>query len=208
MASIDLVPLSQVKDWLKISQNNTDSDKTIQFLITAFSQYVLNKTGHDSFTKIIQYTEYYDGNGNQRMFLNNSPITELISVLIGSYSAAFSTGTNSSGLFVEQSQKSIAFRSSGGILYPAYSIYPYRFIPGVGNIQVIYKAGYSAVPYDLSEAVMETVAQNYMRRDWIDLASKSLSIAGGGAGTTSYRSWGMTPQTASIIDIYSRYARP
>lgn len=204
----DLVGLDDVKAYIGIPDNNTDSDGTIQFIISSFSQYVLNATGRDSFNSIETYTETYDGNGHIRMFLNNSPIISIVSLQIGSYFPPQSAGVQNPGIYIEQSQKSIAFRASGSSLFPPLSIYPYRFLPGTGNIQVIYTAGYNSVPFDLGEVVMETVAQNYARKAWIDIASKSLSAGNGATGTTRYRDWALTPMTRKVLDNYSRYARP
>lgn len=204
---IDLVTLDEVKTWLGFSPTNTSCDASLQMLITSFSQYVLNRTGRASFKVVQQYSEVYDGNGNSRLFLDNTPIVSLIDVLIGLYSVPLSSGVSVPGIFIDRSKKSIVFRNSGFYLTPPLSIYPYRFMPGEGNVQVTYTAGYSAVPYDLQEIVIETVAQNYKRKDWIDLVSKQMSTPGA-SGTTSYRSWAMTPFAEEVIRFYSRIARP
>lgn len=203
----DLVQMDQVKDWLGIPFTNTDDDGTIQFLISAFSQYVLNKTGVSSFTSVQQYNEIYDGNGATRMFVNNTPIQSLISLTIGAFSPPVSTSTVYPGIYIELSKKSIAFRAQAGSFYPPSAIYPYFFLQGQGNIQIVYTAGFSSVPFDLGEACMAAVAINYKRKDYIDLASRSLS-AGGGSGTTTYRNWGLPPEINEVIEFYSRYARP
>lgn len=201
---IDLVQLDDVKNWLGFTPSNTSCDGILQICITSFSQYVINATGIESFKKVSQYTEVYDGNGNNRLFLDNRPINSLISVLVGSYSVPLSTSTITPGIYVERSKKSIAFRDSGFTLTAPLSIYPYVFARGTGNVQVTYTAGYTSVPFDLQEITIETVAQNYKRREWIDLASKNVSAQGIG-GTTVYRSWAMTPFAESVINFYSRY---
>lgn len=204
---IDLVTLDQVKDWLGIADDNSDNDNTIQFLITAFSKYVINQTGISSFNSVQQFTEIYDGNGNSRMFVNNPPIQTLISLIIGSNTVPISTSTITSGIYVEQSQKSIAFRYSAGALYPPLGIYPYRFIPGQGNVQITYMGGYITTPYDLGMAVMKAVSIYYDRADYQDMASKTLST-GNGSGTIRYRDWQLPPEVNDVISFYSRYARP
>jgi hypothetical protein len=77
---------------------------------------------------------------------------------------------------------------------------------GQGNIQISYTAGYTFVPYDLQEAVIEAVGINYSRKDWIDIASKALSTSGGGSGTTRYRDWHLTPGIQYTLQYYSRRA--
>lgn len=210
--SNDLVQLDLVKQWLGIStlangQPNTDADGVIQFLISSFSTYVYNRTGITSFNSVKQFTEIYDGNGASRMFLRNRPIQTLISVQMGSYAVPQSTAITAAGVYIDPSQNSLAFRSSGFSLMPPSSIYPYLFIPGQGNIQVVYTAGYTSVPFDLQEACMKAVKINYVRKDWVDLASKSLSTGGGATGTTRYRDWALPPEVERILEFYSRYSR-
>jgi hypothetical protein len=204
--SIDLVQLNDVKSFLGFQSTNTDDDGILQLLITSFSQYVLNKTSISSFNSIQTFTETYDGNGNTRLFLRNQPIRSLVSLVVGSYQVPPSTGPTVSGIYVEDSKKSIAFRWSAGAISPPYSIYPYGFTPGQGNVVVNYTAGYSSVPFDLYEAVIEAVAINYRRKDWLDLASKNISTSGGGAGTTTYRKWFLPPGIEEVINFYSRYS--
>lgn len=206
-ANTDLVTLDITKDWLGIDESNTDDDGLIQFLITAFSQWVLNRSGQTSFNSIQTYTEVYDGNGNFRLFLNNTPVTQIVSLTIGASTVPISTSTITSGVFIDQSGKSIAFRNSPTYLSVPAIISPYTFSRGVGNIQVIYKAGYATTPYDLAEAAMKAVAINYVRKDWRDLASRSLSAGSSGSGTTRYRDWMLPPEIMTVLDFYSRYAR-
>lgn len=205
---VDLCSLAQAKDWLGLKQDNTDDDSVIQSVITSFSQWVLNITGALSYNSVQNYVDIYDGNGSFRMFLKNRPIVTVSSVIIGAYSVPPSTSTTSSGYFIEQTGRSIAFRSSGQSLTPAFSIFPYLFTPGVGNIQITYSAGYTRVPTDLQEACFKAVAITYKRKDYIDLISKALSSGAGVSGTISYRGWNLPPEIKDVINYYSRYARP
>lgn len=205
--SVDLVTVDVVKDWLGVPSTNADSDGMIQLLISSFSRFVLNYTGMTSFNSIQQYTEIYDGNGATRMFLRNYPVLSVSTVTIGAFQVPQSNGINVSGFYVEPSGKSIAFRSSSAGIYPQFSIYPYRFTSGQGNIQVVYSAGYSSVPFDLQEACMKQISIYYKRKDYQDLASKALST-GNGAGTITYRSWQLLPEVNAVLDFYSRYAHP
>jgi len=203
----DLVTLDQAKNYIGLEPSNTDDDITIQFLITGFSQYVLNRTGISSFTQTQTYNEIYDGNNNQRIFVLNPPIVALNTVTIGSYSVPLSTSLVTAGVYVEQSGRSIAFRNSPGVLMPPYSIYPYAFTKGQGNIQINYIGGYTSVPYDLGECAMEAVSLAYVRKDWIGLESKALSAGAGVTGTTKYFMKHLTPGCERTLNFYSRYAR-
>lgn len=71
------------------------------------------------------------------------------------------------------------------------------------NINVQYTAGYAGVPFDLAEMAMRVVGQNFKRRQWIDLASKTLS-AQGGSGTTRYRDWALSPMDELVLQNYKR----
>jgi hypothetical protein len=202
----DLVQLDDVKNWLGINLNNTDNDGIIQILISGFTKYVSDRTGIASFTQVNNYNEIYNGNGANRIFLKNYPIQSVISIQVGAYAVPQSTGLLYPGWFIEQDQKSIAIRYAGSGFYMApYSIFPQNFTRGTGNVQVIYTAGYTSVPYDLYECAMKVVALNYMRRSWIDLATKSLSVAGS-SGHTSFRAWARPPETDEIIRYYQRRA--
>jgi len=203
---IDLVNLDQVKDYLGLQTTNTDDDGLIQLLISGFSQFVLNKTGIKSFNSTSSYTDTYDGNGNQRLFLRQYPIVSLTSVTIGYYSCPISTSFGVPGVFVEDSRKSIAFRTAVGAFNPPQSIYPYSFTPGQGNIVVVYSAGYTFVPFDLQEMAMKVVAINYKRKDTIDQANKSITSGGGTAGVLRYRDWAMPPECMETLRYYMRRA--
>ena len=206
--AIDLVMLNDVKNWLDIAETNTDDDALLQILITSFSRYVLNRVSRDSFN-IATYTEVYDGNGAQQLFLRNYPINSVTSVQIGSYTVPQSTSITSPGWFIDMHKQSLVMRSYGSGSYQQmvpYSIFPQFFYSGRGNIQVIYQAGHAFLPEDLYDAVMQTVGVMYARKDWKDLASKSLSTSGGGSGTTTYRAWHLTPGVEEVIRHHTRKA--
>lgn len=204
---IDLVDLPTCKNWLGIDLNNTDFDSQIAFLITGFSQWVLNRSGVDSFNTVQHYVEIYDGNGAPRMFVLNTPIVSVNSIIMDGTTLPQSSGLTTSGWFIEQSKKSIAIRT-GGTMTPQYrGFLPYTFNPGIGNVQIDYTAGYTRVPFDLQEAAMKAVGINFSRKDWKDLASKSMG-AQGATGTTVYQKWILPPEIMQVLEFYSRYARP
>jgi hypothetical protein len=208
--STDLVEIDDVKSWLNIPSTNTDDDGLLQLLISSFSQYVLNRTGQQSFSTVNSYTDIYSGNNSYRLFLRNTPIQSVTSIIVGAWTVPQSTGLTTNGWYIDPDGKSVVLRSSAsGYMTAPYSSYyttwPGCFLRGQGNIQVTYTAGYNSVPYDLQEAVMEAVAINYSRKDWIDLASKALSPTGGG-GSTRYRDWHLPPGIRIVLDYYSRRA--
>jgi hypothetical protein len=210
-SEIDLTTLQSVKDWIPNLDSSVD-DGAIQATITGFSQYVLTLTGRDSLNSIVAYDEIYDGNGSARMFLRNSPITEVVSLKICGVQFSQSAAYGQGGFFIEQSKRSLAMRAGSGGFNQAPSYFPlvgpgFVFTKGLGNIEVSYKAGYNGTPLDLDVAARKAVAAYYMRRQWIDLASKSMST-GAGTGTTSYRDWVVPPDVEDVIMSYKRVAMP
>ena len=213
--SIDMVTLNDVKSWLDVEEDNTDDDGLLQILITGFSRYVLNRTGMASFG-VNTYTEIYDGNGSQDLFLRNFPVTTVTSVIVGNYTVPQSTGLTIPGWYIDPHQKSIVLRSVGGsgwgwgsgisayMMVPG-SIFPQSFIPGRGNIQVIYQAGFTSLPADLYELVMETIGIFYARKDWKDMASRALAIQGGSGTTVFKRDW-LPEGTETVLRYYQRRA--
>lgn len=198
--AIDLTTLAAVKN-LAGAVASTD-DQEIQDLITGFSQYVLARTGRDSLNSVGSYNENYDGNGNSRLFLRNSPIVSVVSVTVGAFTLQQSTSLTTSGWYIEQGKKSIGIRCAGGII----GFGPNIFSKGQGNVQVNYTAGYAATPFDLEVACREAVAIGYKRKSWQDQESKSLS-GGGASGTTKYRNWALPPHVERVLLSYQRMSR-
>lgn len=203
--SSDLVELDDVKSWLGIESTNNDDDGILQLLISSFSRYVLNRTGQQSFTTVNAYTEIYDGNNGTRLFLRNYPIVSVSSLLVGATTVPQSLGLTLSGWYIDPSLKSLALRrNSYGHQTPTSIIWSGMFQRGQGNIQVSYTAGFTSVPFDLQQAVMSVVAIQYSRKDWLDLASKTLSSGAGATGTTTYRSWARPPEVEDVINYYAK----
>jgi hypothetical protein len=213
---IDLTCLSAVKRWAEIKGDTDDAD--IQDCITAFSKAVMERVGRETLSVIKTFTDIYNGNNSVRLFLNNFPIVELISVYVNGVSLPISTDYFVTGVFIDQSlrRNSIAYRTAtGGV--NTFQNYPstlpgYGFTKGIGNVRVTYKAGYkeaepgfeyTATPYDLELAVRKAVALQYKRRAWQDLRSKSIS-ASGGSGTTTYRDWEIPPEIDRVLVNYTR----
>lgn len=202
---IDLTTLGAVKAFAEVA--SAKDDDIIQACITGFSQYVLNWSGRDSLNSIADYTEVYNGNGALRLFLRNSPITAVTSVQAGNFTLTPSAAFGQFGYFIEQSKKSLAFRTGNlGTLRAARFSFPGNcFARGIGNIQVIYKAGYDGTPADLEYAIRHACAINYKRRAWLDMKSKSISAAGG-TGTITYQDWAFPPEVERVLWLYQRGA--
>ena len=216
---IDLTTVAKVKTWLSsggLAPSNTDDDPQIQACITSFSAMFLwrtckgNQDGEEPsespFVAPISYTEVYDGNGKDRIWLRNSPIQSVTSVIVGTVTLTLSTGFNSPGVTVSGNKKYIFIcRGNTGIVNLTDLGYGWGgcFPRGRQNVQVVYSAGYNSTPDDIEMAARKAAALNYKRRDWIGLRSKSL---GQGAGSTSYQDWEYDPDVERLISNYTRYA--
>jgi hypothetical protein len=188
--NIDLTTLAHVKARAGIVTNAEDSE--IQRLITAFSQYVVIRTGRTALNQIVAFTKALNGTGGYELRLPEWPITALRSVQIDGETMVLSTGYNVPGLAILGSLKYIGF--VGG----QYG----RFFKGRQNVYVDWSAGYVAVPTDLEGAVCEIVAIAVKKKAWLDMKSKSTSTQGSTA-TTTYRDWEIPPHEDQILDNYT-----
>ncbi len=159
MNAIDLTTLNAVKRRAEagLKQDGslvaTPDDVEISAAITAFSQWLIDRSGLASLNSVVSLNEVYDGNGNNRMMLRMYPIQSLTSVFIGAAQIPVSTGPQQWGVFVDQSKKSIAIRGGlGAFSYLRYGGWAswsagsmFRsgpvFSMGTGNINVVYTAG-------------------------------------------------------------------
>jgi len=187
---IDLTTLAHVKARAGVTANIEDGE--IQRLVTAFSQYVRDRTGRTALNKIIAFALALDGNGGKEFRLPEWPITALRAVKINGESIALSAGYNLPGVAIMSSKKYIGF--VGGLFG--------KFLRGTQNIYVDWSAGFSAVPADLEGAVCEVVAIAVKKKAWLDFKSKSTTTQGV-TSTTSYRDWEVPPHEDQIFDNYT-----
>lgn len=206
---IDLTTLDAVKVWAGV--NNALSDDVIQAVITAFSQYVIDYTGVQSFTSISEYVDILDGNGSDRIFVRNRPIREIQQVLVDGVNRQVSAGYNQAGCFIDQSGNSISIRVGGGSNPTLTNTYPGRgsnlvFSTGRGNVLIKYLAGFMEVPFDLELTARRVSAVNYKRTLWIDIVSKMQAVSGGQETVMKFRDWAMPPEDVLVLNVYKRLA--
>lgn len=212
---IDLTTVAAIKKWIDFSGISTDAqDQIIQDTITAFSSFVLHMTGRgpadgsipeaSPFVEPVEYDEFYDGNGNDTLPLNNWPITAVASVNDSGITIPAAAGINSPGYVVDQTKKFLVLRapvSAGG---GAYSFRSPRYCRagwtlGAQNIQVQYTAGFAAIPFDLEMMARKVVSLNYKRRGWIGQSSQQMAA---GAGSIMFGQWEMGKDDAKVIEFY------
>ena len=172
--AIDLTTLSAVRNRIPLEATSTSDDAEIQGAITAFSQWLLSFTGRTSLNSIETLDEIYDGKGNPVLFLRSFPIVTLIFVNMNGISLPFSSGFGSWGVYIEQGKRSIALRGGVG----NFSTFPYpqsqamyrkgpAFLPGLGNIEVAYTAGYPPVAVVNEIATIAAQTITLQRASWV-----------------------------------------
>lgn len=152
-----LTTLDQFKDYLGLTSTSEDAQLhgILDSVETAIENFCRRKF------KSASYTEYHDGHGLQKLFLEHRPLTAITGVWVdddGYYgngsdpfpsSDEWTSGTDFVPKRTDQSEKNasalIALRSAGN----ANGYWPV----GDGNIKVTYTAGYTAIPEDLILAI-------------------------------------------------------
>jgi hypothetical protein len=204
--AIDLATLSQVKGYLYTVQGTPADDYVLQWLTTSASQYLLSQTHRASLNSVSTQTEPYNGTGQPQITTREFPITAVQSVVINGYSvpATPTTGPQAylqPGWAIGLNGTSIVLSSGGtGSWYPGYGV-PSVFPRGILNVVISYSAGYDGIPFDINEACVQLIGQNYKRRGWIDEASRAFAAGG---GQTTYRNWDAPTQVRKVINDYSR----
>lgn len=192
IASYALIAVADAKEHLGISASTYDD--LLTSLINEATDFIENQCGGRRFkVPSTAVTEYYeptfpvDGPGGQKehyVTLKQWPVTELTSVKYktapGVYTAYDSTGYE---LYEDEGQ-----------------IYLYGGIPRTRKaIQVVYKAGYSTIPYDLQLACRKLVGHSFGLRKAEGRKSESV----GGASIV----WKDDAVDSILKDIIAKYTR-
>lgn len=120
------------------------------------------------------YTEYLDGNGTRHLALRRRPVTAVTSVEVaqfGSYGqgneSPYVAWTAGVDWALEYTATGPANSSKTGVLVRLKGNWPehrsavrdgtlaWERVPGLGNVRVVYTAGYTTIPDDLQLAVAE-----------------------------------------------------
>lgn len=206
---LDLTTLQAVKDWINANNTGFAPDSAIQRCITAWSINFLRLTGRgprnwqnatqSPFNQPVAYTETYDGNGNNRLFLKNFPINSVSSLTaFGSALTPQSTPGGSGWAIDDQARSLVLIQNSiGGTGFslfaggPGFPVAPGRggFPLGTQNIGVSYVAGFSTISvtgalYTVAEAW--EASTNYSTGDLVsDGVYLQRAISSGESGTAA-----------------------
>jgi hypothetical protein len=168
---MDLASLSAVKNWLNIS--NSAQDANLQACLTAASIFFLRATGRgvrdwqnttaSPFNQSVAFTEVYDGQSGDKLFLPNFPINSVSLLQVNSVQIQPSTQVGLPGYVIDDQGRALAIRCGGGGASPQTFVYIATFgngyTSGAGggrylqpfgggpqSIAVDYMAGFNAVP--------------------------------------------------------------
>lgn len=183
MPITSLVTLDDVHAHLNLPDSSADAE--IMGFIEAATAFVEFETG-----PIIpqQFTEVHDGGGIS-IVLDNPPVLSVDSVTeyVGptGYTLTQSELGSPTGAYafsIDDAARGILTRRwSGGLVGP--------FVGGTKNIQIVYTAGLTSVPYDIRMAVLEDIRGLYTQTQY----GRPGASFGGGIGSEAADQWSAVP---------------
>lgn len=152
----DLTTTAAFKSYARIT--GSADDALIATLITSVSNFIEQWLSRS--IAAATYTEVYDGNGSDKLYLHNSPVNSITSV-------------SADGLLLPQSLSTL---QDGWVLVRrTLRLRGMTFSKGVGNVTVVYNAGYATVPPAIAQACMETVKVRYDESKRASVSQQSLA---------------------------------
>lgn len=185
MAFGDLTTLGEVKAWLQTGQApfpDTD-DILLARLITAASQFIQKWLNRNIASA--DWYEVRDGTGGQHLIFGNFPVTAVLSLSID-------------GLAIPPAPDKGGF-GTGYVFSPTeLAVRGYVFTRRPQNIVIIYTAGYTVIPSDISQACIDLVCLRYRERTRIGEVSR----ATGGSETVTYSQRDMSEHVKLLLSQY------
>lgn len=181
-----LVSLDDVKSYIGVT--DTAEDDTIGYLMNLVSKLFDTATGRTLVASDL--TEYYEGDGTNKLFLRSYPINstnETIEVYVDADKVfAADTQIDSNSLFVDGEVGYVEFIGS-------------QFDTWEG-IKVVYNGGYTTIPYDLRMAALEAFGVLWKRR-----SEKRFDTSNVSKGDVNYSYIDDWPYT--VHQVLERYRR-
>lgn len=153
----DLCSLDDVRQYLQIADDDTSQDDELQRVITATSAQLLNEIRRTDLYPQSSYTDRVHGNGQNEIFLKHYPVVSITSVTYSGVTQDESDGTTAGWFFDQELATNQPEDSRKILLYGLCWEKPYWQPHPIPNIVISYEAGYSAVPEDIRQAVIEWV---------------------------------------------------
>lgn len=168
----------------------------VDSIINTSSQFIENYCNRKFISQT--FTEYYDGNDENKLLLDNFPVTTFTSLALWDFQTqtVLQTYTVNSDYEVYISE---------GIIYK-----PGVFNHGHKNYKVVYVAGYAIanVPDDLKTACFELAKLNYYKKDKQGIESETIGRYSVNYGTNSQTAYFMGVATpAYILSMLAPYKR-
>jgi hypothetical protein len=213
----DLTTLAQVLQ--QLGPVSGDAQGLLQVMITSISRHIATRTGRATLNAAQTVTDTLDGSGGDKQFLREFPVQSVTSVSVfGSVVPPSTDGIMPGWVADAYSVMLLPGTSIGGpISYSAWLMPLGRFPKGRQNVKVVYSAGYTVgggptpfppqdpafngAPSDLGQAVTEFVVQQWKKRDWVDIKSKTITNTG---ETISFRDWELPPWLQMVIQHHKR----
>lgn len=180
----DLTTLADVKAYLRIT--NTADDAVLTRLISAASEYIRSWLNRDIDPRT--YTEVRDGKGHYKMAFPNYPITGVTSITVDGQTIPQATSSIASGWVLDDTGIMIQLRGC------------YTFNRGTQNCVIVYAAGYTPIPPDISQACIEMVAYRFKESDRIGVSSKTLA-----GEVISFSQKDIPANAATLMTQYRRF---
>lgn len=197
-STLDLTTVAAVQAYLNTTLATTND--LIQVLITAISRWAMTACSRDF--RLATYTETRNGRGSDTMLLANFPVASVSSVVVDGQTVPPASGP----------PWTAGFRNDD---MSVYLFCPYSFTRNKQNVQFTYSAGYITpgmfglnpgggavtLPEDLQQAIVESVAERFKRRDSIGVLAKALA-----GETISYSQADLPKSAAPVIKAYQKVA--
>lgn len=181
MAAGDLTTLANVEQWLGLAAGNQD-EPLLTRLVTAASQYI--QAWCDRQFASQAYTETRDGTGSLRLAFAQTPVSAVASVTIDGQAIPPGDAVNTPGYYFTPT-----------LLY----LNGHAFRRGLGNVVLVYTAGFASTPPEIEQACIELVAFRYRELERTGVASKGMA-----GETTSFVIRDLPPAVATILGTYRR----
>lgn len=178
-----LITIADVKDYYEIKSEASDINIQIEKLINRMSTLFESMIGP---VKAATYTKYYDGEGRKLLFLDHLPIISITSINDDSeWEWESSTLIDSDDYMIHSSGQ--------------YIVLKVALSSGDQNIEVVYKAGFEAIPEDVKQVAIHEVIRWYKHRADFDVTAKSLPD-----GSVTYTKQGLLDTTKLVLDKYKQ----
>lgn len=177
-----LVTLQQAKDYLEIT--DATHDALLQEFIDRLSAWVESYCGR-TFAQAAYADELHDGDGTSRLVVKQRPIVSVAS-LFDDIDRQFGAGTQI------DAEDFVVYPERGEIRLDGLV-----FAQGLQNVKVTYTAGFSQIPLDLQQAVIELIADRFRNKEHQGIRSTGI-----GAFRVDYDEAEIPAEVKSVLHRY------